>query len=143
MQVGRPSGWFSAVSSAAQTASRSWPSSSTSVRQPKASHLARNGSVFIVSCGWPSEPAALMSTMPIRLSRPQCAAEIAASQIWPSVCSPSPIRHTVRAGEPRRRVPSAMPTETDRLWPIEPDEKSTPGTFFMSGWSPSGDLKRV
>ena len=36
-----------------------------------------------------------------------------------------------------------MPTPTDRLWPIDPELKSMPGTLVMSGWSPSGLPSRV
>ena len=31
---------------------------------------------------------------------------------------------------------STIPHPTERPWPREPEEKSIPGTFFTSGWSP-------
>jgi hypothetical protein len=33
----------------------------------------------------------------------------------------------------------AIPAPTDRLWPSDPEEKSTPGASFMFGWSFSGE----
>ena len=59
--------------------------------QPKARHLAGRSPSDLTDSTVPSSWMPLTSTMAQTLSRPWAAAVMAASQIWPSWLSPSPI----------------------------------------------------
>ena len=51
---------------------------------------ARVRDIGITSAMWPVSCTLLLSTMAVRLPRPNLGAAMAASQIWPSCSSPSP-----------------------------------------------------
>ncbi len=90
---------------ASTSAAMSWPSTRITF-QPKLSYFSPSGSTSITSFTHPSICRRLQSMTAIMLSRWKWPASMAASQTWPSCCSPSPIRQNtlcLPAIEPRRQ----------------------------------------
>ena len=65
--------------------------------------------------------------MTIRFDKSNCRANSKASQMEPSLASPSPTMAKTRCPVPLRFAASARPTPTDRPCPSEPELTSSPG----------------
>ena len=81
----------------------------------------------------------LKSTIAIRLSRLRAGANSAASQVEPSLHSPSLKRVTTRWGIALILEANAIPVATDKPWPKEPVAASIPGTQRGEGCSGNGE----
>src|SRR6266705_3005972 len=99
------------------------------VAQPKDANLAARSPSS-------SELEWLLIAIQVRLESCRLPASKIASQMLPSLHSPSPIRANTRRSLFLIRSASAMPTAIERPCPSEPVEASTPGTWLRSGCDP-------
>ena len=88
--------------------------------QPNASHLAAIGSIVVIESTGPSTWELLASSRTVSRDSPWCAANIAASQTWPSSSSPSLTIANVRRSARLSRSDSAKPAAALSPWPSEP-----------------------
>src|SRR5687767_6873464 len=116
--------------SAPLRASTSWPATSRT-SQPKA---ASRWAGLRIGSDRTCELLKSKSTVKLESSRLQ--ATMMASQVLPSLASPSPIRVNTRRGLPATLNASAMPTASPMPWPSDPVDASTPATLRRSGWQP-------
>ena len=113
--------------------------------QPKARYLSASGSTVMTALTRPSICSLFLSTMQQRLSRPKWPAAIAASQMLPSWCSPSPVTQYTRQPAPAMRPAMAAPTAMPSPWPSEPLDTSRPASAGAWGcpWKGLPSLRRL